>query len=244
MTEQDSSAGYGLDTSGSPHPEGNRAQRVEKAKEYFRLLQTGYCNRAMFVSALENLGLSLVDIGESEASIDQAQKDGHAKKVQALFKSLRRKAFDLREFKIRLAELGHAVTMKAKSGYFANGEIMRGAFQMDLVNAAFSIGVSISSIMTVFFASETFTEREMGSFACNVSAKGSILEGAPVLVRALGITQDQAPSMNILPKYFDFSGGGPHFCEVAWAIDAILDWPLGTIMPSSRWMISLYKARA
>lgn len=142
-----------------------------------------------------------------------------------------------RESKPNPIEPGVSVaTMRKKSEYLLdyNGKIDRIKFRPDIIRCARERGVSIPTILAEFFNGEQFTKREMGRFALNVSSTGELVEGSVLLMHALGVTAETAPSMRILEDYIGVSTTDPYIWGVSWIIDSAMNWPPGTSLKNSR----------
>ena len=125
--------------------------------------------------------------------------------------------------------------LKDKGQYLTEaGAVRRAEFRSDLLSQARDNGVSIATVLSHFFKGDSFSEEEMGLFALNTSATGNVIDGAVVLLHALFITPEQASSKQILEKYLGVSPTDPQMWGASWRVDAAMNWPPGTTLPSSR----------
>jgi hypothetical protein len=125
--------------------------------------------------------------------------------------------------------------LKMKHEYLkSDGNIDRHMFRHDLLGQAFSQNISVPRALAIFFSRETFSQREMGSFALDTSATGNLIEGALALFHALEITAEQATEERVLETYFGVSNYDPQMRGASWTIDAGMNWPPGTSLPSSK----------
>lgn len=125
--------------------------------------------------------------------------------------------------------------MKSKEEYLRqDGSIERFKFNADIRRAARDSQRPVSGVLKEFFDGSQFTKREMGKFALHTSSQESLVDGAVTLIHALGLTEEQAPSLNILLEYFGASPSDPQILGMSWNIDTMLNWKQGTVMPESR----------
>jgi hypothetical protein len=125
--------------------------------------------------------------------------------------------------------------MESKVDYLLpNGDVIREEFRHDLIKCAHERKVSLYTVLKEFFASGEFTKVEMGRFALNTSASGNLLEGAMALIHVLGVTQETAPAIRVMEDYLGVRQSDPYMWGISWTIDSFMNWPLGTILPSSK----------
>ncbi|OGN07327.1 MAG: hypothetical protein A3B86_01060 [Candidatus Yanofskybacteria bacterium RIFCSPHIGHO2_02_FULL_38_22b] len=125
--------------------------------------------------------------------------------------------------------------MKRKDEYLlGEHNVNRAKFRLDIIRCAREQKVPVSTILVEFFSNDQFTKKEMGRFALNTSAKGDLVDGTVVLMHALGITAETVESKRILEDYIGVSTTDPLIWGASWVIDATMNWPLGTSLPSSR----------
>ena len=112
--------------------------------------------------------------------------------------------------------------------------IDRFKFREDILRHARDHQISVSTALKEFFTTSTLTKREMGSFALNATRDQNFVDGTVILIHALGISEEEAPSLNILQEYLGASKTDPQVWGMSWIIDSMLNWKQGTILPESR----------
>lgn len=125
--------------------------------------------------------------------------------------------------------------MRTKSEYLLpNGDIDRGRFREDIIRYAREHGMSVPQVLGNFFSNGEFTKKEMGRFALNTSHNGHLIVGTVTLLHALGlVTKDTVSSFRILEDYIQASVTDPAIYSGSWIIDSMMNWPQGTLLPSS-----------
>ncbi len=124
--------------------------------------------------------------------------------------------------------------MKEKRFYLAqDGTVDRNLFRYDVIREARDRRWTVPMILGEFLRSEAFTKHEMGRFALNTSAAGHLFEGTVNLIHALGITKEEAPTARVLEDYIGAAVTDPMIWSGSWIIDSYMNWPQGTVLPSS-----------
>lgn len=125
--------------------------------------------------------------------------------------------------------------MRPKEEYFKiDGSIFFSQFNIDIRRAARDCKQPVPVVLRDFFKTTEFSKREMGDFAFGTSHGFSLIEAAVTLVHALGITEEEAPSSNIIVEYFGQSPTDPIVLGDSLRIDTMLNWEQGTVMPQTK----------
>ena len=125
--------------------------------------------------------------------------------------------------------------IKPREVYIKPGDsIDRIKFREEILRYARDRQISVSTALKEFFTTSTFTKREMGRFALSATRDESLVDGTVILIHALGVSEEEAPSLNILQEYIGASKTDPQVWGASWIIDSMLNWKQGTILPESR----------
>ena len=135
--------------------------------------------------------------------------------------------------------------MKPKNYYLnPDGSIKRFVFWEDIMRASGSKGVPVATSLREFFDKSVLSKKEMADFALYTTHNAELIQSAVTLIHSLKITEQEAPSANIIVEYFGNSGIDPAIRGLSWDIDALMNWPLGTVMPDTRKDLSRFQRKS